>query len=129
MTQYSNSGIPTFLQHAAVTALREGEALVQAQIAQAREGRRIVCEGLGSLPGVELPPPAGAFYAFPRVPAEPNARLLAMRLVDQANVGLAPGTAFGPGGEGFLRLCFARSAADLHEAVRRLAPALTRANA
>ncbi|GJD99532.1 pyridoxal phosphate-dependent aminotransferase [Methylobacterium isbiliense] len=121
---YGTSGIATFLQHAAVTALREGEPLVRAQIAQAREGRRILCEGLGRLPGVALPPPAGAFYAFPQVATEPDARRLALRLVDEANVGVAPGTAFGPGGEGFLRLCFARSAADLQEAVHRLAPVL-----
>ncbi|GJD53535.1 Arginine--pyruvate transaminase AruH [Methylobacterium crusticola] len=121
---YGTSGVATFLQHAAVTALREGEALVAAQIAQAREGRAIVCDALRSVPGVQLPYPPGAFYAFPRVPAEPDARLLAMRLVDEANVGLAPGTAFGPGGEGFLRLCFARSADDLREAMRRMVPAL-----
>ncbi|WP_018263128.1 pyridoxal phosphate-dependent aminotransferase [Methylobacterium sp. WSM2598] len=123
---YGTSGVATFLQHAAVAAIREGGALVAGQIAQAREGRRILVEGLGRLPGVELPPPAGAFYAFPRVPAEPDARRLAMRLVDEANVGVAPGTAFGPGGERFLRLCFARGAADLEEAVRRLAPVLAR---
>jgi bifunctional pyridoxal-dependent enzyme with beta-cystathionase and maltose regulon repressor activities len=58
------------------------------------------------------------------VPAEPDDRRLAKRLVDEANVGLAPGMAFGPGGEGFLRLCFARSAADLTEAMRRMVPVL-----
>jgi aspartate/methionine/tyrosine aminotransferase len=47
-----------------------------------------------------------------------------MRLVDEANVGLAPGSAFGEGGAGYLRLCFARRAEDLEEAVRRLAPVL-----
>ena len=47
-----------------------------------------------------------------------------MRLVDEANVGLAPGTAFGEGGQGYLRLCFARKAEDLEETVRRLAPVL-----
>jgi aspartate/methionine/tyrosine aminotransferase len=48
-----------------------------------------------------------------------------MRLVDEANVGLAPGSAFGEGGEGYLRLCFARKAEDLDEAVRRLSKALS----
>ncbi|MEH3144877.1 MAG: pyridoxal phosphate-dependent aminotransferase [Methylobacterium frigidaeris] len=122
---YSTSGVPTFIQHAAETAIRDGEALVRGQVAQAAEGRRILTEGLGTLPGVALPPPAGAFYAFPRVAHEPDARALALRLVDEANVGVAPGTAFGPGGESFLRLCFARGAAELHEAVRRMSPALS----
>ncbi|MGF3021300.1 pyridoxal phosphate-dependent aminotransferase [Methylobacterium aquaticum] len=122
---YGTSGVATFLQHAAVTAIREGEALVAEQVAQARAGRAIVCEALGAVPGVELPAPAGAFYAFPRVPAEPDDVRLAKRIVDQANVGLAPGSAFGPGGESFLRLCFARSGADLTEAMRRMVPVLT----
>ncbi|RVU21872.1 pyridoxal phosphate-dependent aminotransferase [Methylobacterium oryzihabitans] len=122
---YATSGVATFLQHAAATAIRDGEDLVRRQVAQAREGRRILTEGLGGLPGVDLPPPPGAFYAFPKVNHEPDSRALALRLVDEANVGVAPGTAFGPGGEGFLRLCFARSADDLHEAVRRLSPALS----
>ena len=53
--------------------------------------------------------------------------VLAKRLVDEANVGLAPGRAFGPHGEAFLRLCFARKAEDLEEATARLARAIGQA--
>jgi len=56
---------------------------------------------------------------------EPDARRLALRLVDEANVGLAPGTAFGSGGERFMRLCFARSAEQLAIAMERLAHAIS----
>jgi aspartate/methionine/tyrosine aminotransferase len=55
-----------------------------------------------------------------------DTRQLALRLVDEANVGLAPGTAFGEGAGTHLRLCFARRAEDLEEAVRRMQPALAR---
>ncbi len=99
---YGTSGVATFLQHAAVTAIRDGEALVEEQVAQARTGRAIVCDALSALPGVELPAPPGAFYAFPRVPSEPDDVRLAKRIVDQANVGLAPARPSARR-EGFLR--------------------------
>ena len=124
LVQYSTSGVPAFLQRGAVAALEDGEPFVVEQIARAAAGRRIVVEGLSRLDGVDLPAPPGAFYAFFRVRGANDARALALRLVDEANVGLAPGTAFGPGGEGFQRLCFARAEDDLAEAVRRVARVL-----
>jgi aspartate/methionine/tyrosine aminotransferase len=75
---------------------------------------------------VDLPTPPGAFYGFLRAPGVTDSRALALRLIDEANVGLAPGSAFGAGGEAYLRLCFARKAEDLEEAVRRLGPVLGR---
>jgi aspartate/methionine/tyrosine aminotransferase len=64
--------------------------------------------------------PDGAFYLFFAVDGEADTRRLALQLIDEANVGLAPGTAFGAGAESYLRLCFARNAADVAEATRRL---------
>jgi aspartate/methionine/tyrosine aminotransferase len=122
LIQYSTSGVPVFQQRAGIAALEQGEDFVAQQIARARAGRD-VCAGLAG-GGVSLPPPAGAFYAFLKVRGAGDSRALAMRLVDEANVGLAPGSAFGPGGEGGLRLCFARKADDLVEAVRRMRPVL-----
>ena len=124
LVQYSTSGVPAFLQRGAVAALEEGESFVGEQVARAAAGRRIVVEGLSRVEAVDLPAPPGAFYAFLRVRGANDARALSLRLVDEANVGLAPGTAFGPGGEGFQRLCFARAEADLAEAVRRIAQVL-----
>ena len=124
LIQYSTSGVPAFLQRAAIAALEQGESFVAHQIERARRGREIVCDGLLATGAVELPPPAGAFYAFLKVKGVSDARGLALRLVDEANVGLAPGTAFGDGGQGYLRLCFARKSEDLEEAVRRLAAVL-----
>jgi aspartate/methionine/tyrosine aminotransferase len=124
LIQYSTSGVATFLQRAALVALEQGESFVAHQIARARRGREIVCGGLASTGRVDLPAPPGAFYAFLKVPGVTDSRALALRLIDEANVGLAPGTAFGEGGEAYLRLCFARKADDLEDAVRRLAPVL-----
>ena len=65
--------------------------------------------------------PEAAFYLFCAVDGFPDSRDLAIRLVDEAGVGAAPGAAFGPGGEGHLRLCFARDPAQIAEATRRMA--------
>ena len=73
---------------------------------------------------VEGKPAFRAFYAFFRVTGRADTERLALELIDRANVGLAPGSAFGPGGEAHLRLCFLRREADLGEAVARLARVL-----
>jgi aspartate/methionine/tyrosine aminotransferase len=124
LIQYSTSGSPVFVQRGAVAALDEGEGFVAEQIARAAEGRRIVYEGLKATNRVSLSAPVGAFYQFFSVDGREDSRALALELVDKANVGLAPGLAFGPGGETGLRLCFARKSSDLVEAVARLQKAL-----
>jgi aspartate/methionine/tyrosine aminotransferase len=129
LIQYSTSGVAAFMQRSGVAALDHGESFVAHQIDRARRGRSIVCRGLAACEGIRFAEPAGAFYLFFSVDGVTDTRRLALRLVDEAAVGLAPGTAFGPGGEQYVRLCFARKAGDLDEAVRRLAPILRRAAA
>jgi aspartate/methionine/tyrosine aminotransferase len=124
LIQYNTSGVATFLQHAAVTAVEEGEPFVAALVERCRAGRDLACETMAAWPRVEFARPEGAFYLFFSVAGEPDSRALALRLIEAAGVGLAPGTAFGPGGEGYLRLCFATSADRLSEALDRLAPVL-----
>ena len=75
---------------------------------------------------VRFATPDATFYLFCAVDGEPDSRALALRLVDEAGVGAAPGSAFGPGGEGYLRLCFARAPDEIAEATRRLARWLAR---
>jgi aspartate/methionine/tyrosine aminotransferase len=123
LVQYSTSGTPVFIQRAGVAALEQGEGFVTHQIARARQGREIVGR-LTETGLVDLPPPSGAFYAFLKIRGADDPYKLAIRFIDEANVGLAPGSAFGSGGEGCLRLCFARKAEDLEEAVRRMETAL-----
>jgi aspartate/methionine/tyrosine aminotransferase len=124
LIQYSTSGSPVFIQRAAVAALDEGEGFIAEQIARAAEGRGIIAEGLKTTNRVALSAPAGAFYQFFSVDGRADSRSLAIELVDKANVGLAPGTAFGPGGETGMRLCFARKSSDIVEAVARLQRAI-----
>jgi aspartate/methionine/tyrosine aminotransferase len=120
LIQYSTSGVATFLQRGGVAALDRGESFVADQIARARRGRDIVCQALAPTGRVRFAPVRGAFYLFFSVDGKPDVQRLGLQLVDEANVGLAPGTAFGAGGEGFMRLCFLRSPEQLNEAADRL---------
>jgi aspartate/methionine/tyrosine aminotransferase len=126
LVQYSTSGVATFVQRAAVAALDEGEDFVARQIEIAKRGRDIVMAAARRTNRIEMTPPAGAFYAFFRLQGVENVRKAALDLVDEANVGLAPGTAFGPGGEGYFRLCFARKGEEVEEAMRRIEAWLAR---
>ena len=74
---------------------------------------------------VRFADPDGAFYLFFSVDGETTPASSALRLVDEANVGVAPGSAFGAAGEGFMRLCFARDAGQVREATERLAKWVT----
>jgi aspartate/methionine/tyrosine aminotransferase len=125
LVQYQTSGTPVFIQRAGVAAIEQGEDFLALQIENARRGRDIVGR-LAETGLVALPPPSGAFYAFLRIHGATDSKEIAIRLVDEANVGLAPGSAFGEAGEGYLRLCYARKAEDLEEAVRRITAVLPR---
>jgi aspartate/methionine/tyrosine aminotransferase len=120
LVQYSTSGVPVFVQRAAAAALDEGEAFLADLTQRMRACRDILGEGLAATGRVRFSQPEGAFYLFCSVEGEPDSRRLAFRLVDEAGVGAAPGDAFGPGGEGYLRLCFARAPEEISEATRRL---------
>ena len=126
MIQYSTSGVAAFMQRAAVAAIERGEGFVAHLIERARRGRDICCDALAATGRVRFAQPEGAFYLFFAVDGETDTRRLVMRLIDEASVGLAPGTAFGAGGERFVRLCFARNADQLEAAVGRIAAVLSR---
>ena len=126
LVQYSTSGVAAFLQYGCLTAISEGDSYLKSLVERCRQSRDLVCERLSQLPQVRLSPPQGAFYAFFQVAGEHDSMAFAKRLVDVANVGLAPGSAFGPGGEGFLRLCFAASPTTVGTGVERLVAALRR---
>lgn len=120
LIQYSTSGVPSFSQWGAVAALTEGLTFLQEQVARARKGRDCVLKGLQGLNRVKVLPPDGAFYLFFSIEGVTDTRNFALDLVRQTGVGLAPGTAFGKGGEHHLRLCYARREDHLEEAVRRI---------
>ncbi len=125
MVQYSTSGVPQFSQRACITALETGEDFLVDSVAKARASRDMVCEALASCARVSLAPPEGAFYLFFAVDGVDDSRAFALHLIDEANVGLAPGIAFGAKGERHFRLCFAGSQDRLSQAMERLVPALS----
>ncbi|HBK79295.1 MAG TPA: aspartate aminotransferase [Nitrospinae bacterium] len=120
-----NIAAPTsFVQHAGVTAVRDGEEFVLATVERYRRNRDLVYQRLAALPRVHLARPEGAFYAFFAVDGMTDSVAFAQRLIDEAGVGLAPGRAFGPSGEGRLRLCFAAETQTLSTALDRLSTVL-----
>lgn len=129
LNQYNTTSIPTFVQHAAVTALDEGDGFIRTMVGRCAESRDIMIDGLRRIPGVTVMPPDGAFYLMARIedPAHPGETSLdlAYRLLQDAKVGVAPGTAFGPDGAGMVRICFAVSPDLAREAVARLTAALS----
>jgi len=120
LNQYSTTGVAVFMQRAAVAALDDGEDFVAGQVARAQAGRDTVVSALQATGRARLAVPDGAFYLMFGIDGEDDAHDLALRLVDEAGLGLAPGPAFGPGGEGFLRICYLRSTAELSSAMERL---------
>lgn len=122
MIEFSYSCVPPFLQAGAVAAIRDGEPMVAAMIEHCRRGRDIVCQRLPAIARIEaFRPPEASFYAFFRIAGTEGRTLrFAQDLVRAAKVGVAPGTAFGPTGEGWFRICFAQSPDRLAEAMNRL---------
>ncbi|SHL56406.1 pyridoxal phosphate-dependent aminotransferase [Roseibium suaedae] len=120
LIQYTTSGVAVFSQRGALTGLTKGREFLEEQIARAREGRRITVDGLSAHQRIRFAAPEGAFYFFFGVDGISDTRQLALDLVRETGVGLAPGSAFGAAGEGFLRLCFARRQDHLSDVVGRI---------
>jgi aspartate/methionine/tyrosine aminotransferase len=117
----------TFTQYAGVEALEGPQEGVRKNMNELQEKRDLVVGGLNDIDGVTCSTPKGAFYAFPKVDSfGMGANELADYLLEKANVALLPGTAFGPGGEGYLRICYANSASRLEEGIERIDKALSK---
>ena len=116
---------PPFVQIAGLAALTGPQDTVTTAVARLERRRDWLVDGLNGLPGVRCPRPDGAFYAFPDVRqveerAGLSTRQLAARLLEAYGVAVLPGTDFGPGGAGHLRLSFAVSPANLDLALERM---------
>jgi aspartate/methionine/tyrosine aminotransferase len=113
------------VQLAGVAALEGPRDETDAMLAEFRRRRDVVVPGLNALPGVSCVEPRGAFYAFPNVTGTGlGARELAERLLVEAGVAVLSGTAFGEYGEGYLRLSYANSLANIEEALAAMAAVL-----
>jgi aspartate/methionine/tyrosine aminotransferase len=114
----SNASAP--VQQAGIVALRDGEAYVAELRAHLTARRTQVVDGLSAFDGVYVAAPSGGFFAFFTVDGVTDSAAFALDLLRKTGVALAPGSAFGPGGEQYLRLCFASAEATIAESLDRL---------
>jgi aspartate/methionine/tyrosine aminotransferase len=123
----SNSCTASFTQLAGIAALQGDQTPVGRMVAEFKRRRDLVVEGLNRLPGVSCRSPRGAFYVFPNVKAlqRPSSEV-AEALLNEAGVAVLGGTAFGEYGEGYLRLSYANSEANLRAALERMRPVCAR---
>jgi aspartate/methionine/tyrosine aminotransferase len=126
LIEYNTSCSPTFVQRAAVVAINEGEATIAHTLERYRAARDFLVGELNAIPGVTAAVPKGAMYVFFRVAGVTDSLEFCKRLVREVRLGLAPGSAFGPEGEGFVRWCFAADTDRLADGVGRLRRALGR---
>jgi aspartate aminotransferase len=120
LNEFIISHAPSFAQKAGEIALAEGEEELALMIARLQANRDLCLDALGGVRGVTVPAPEGAFYAFPRVDGLDDSFAFCKRLLEETRVGLAPGVAFGPGGEGSVRICYAAERTVLEPALERL---------
>jgi aspartate/methionine/tyrosine aminotransferase len=125
--QYNSSGTPAFLQRGCVTALDQGEDFIVSQVKKARSNRDLAVRMLGEMSRIRLEPPRGAFYQFFAVDGMEDSTATVLRIIDEAGVGFAPGSTFGPGGEGHLRMCFLRDPGKIETALERFGSWLKKA--
>ena len=120
VVEYNTSCAPDFIQSGAVAALNDGEPSIAALRAELTAARDQVLAALRTLPGVEAPEPEGGMYAFFSIAGRGSSMSIAKDLIARASLGLAPGSAFGPEGEGWLRWCFAARPEKNAEGLARL---------
>jgi hypothetical protein len=120
LNEFIISHAPSFAQKAGETALAEGEPELRRMLERLEENRETCMQALQGVPGVTLPKPDGAFYVFPRIDGLTDSFAFCRRLLEETRVGLAPGVAFGEGGEGSIRICYAAERAILEPAMERL---------
>jgi aspartate aminotransferase len=120
LNEFFVSHAATFAQVAAQTALAEGEEELRRMVEALKAKRDFCVAALREVPGVTVPQPDGAFYVFPRIDGLADSVAFCRRLLIEQRVGLAPGSAFGAGGEGSVRISYAAERSVLEPALERL---------
>jgi aspartate aminotransferase len=121
----SNSCTCSFTQMAGIEALRGPQDSVDAMVKEFRARRDLVVEGLNQIRGFRCHRPAGAFYVFPNISETGmTSKQMENHLMENAGVAVLAGTSFGSDGEGFIRLSYANSQANLKKALERIAAAM-----
>ncbi len=121
INEFVVSHAPSFTQKAGEAALAEGEPELLQMLERLEQNRELCLQTLAGIPGVEVPTPDGAFYVFPRIDGLTDSFAFCRRLLEETRVGIAPGVAFGKGGEGSVRICYAAERSILEPALERLA--------
>jgi len=120
LIEYNTSCAPVFVQRAGIEAVTRGEPVIARTLERFRAGRDLLVSELRKIPRVSVAMPTGAMYAFFKIEGVPDSLAFCKQLVREHGLGLAPGSAFGPEGEGFVRWCFASSPERLADGVTRL---------
>jgi len=126
LIEFNTSCVPVFVQRAGTAALKEGEPVIARTVERFRKARDFLVKELQATDRVSAATPSGTMYAFFKVEGVADTLEFCKRLVREVGLGLAPGSAFGPAGEGFLRWCFASGEARLADGIARLRRALVR---
>ena len=124
LLQFTTTGVATFIQHGAEAAIREGEDFLASFVERCHRARDLACDALGAVPNLSFEKPGGTFYLLFAVDGLTDSKQFVVRALREAKVGLCPGVAFGPGGEGHVRICFGVDPELLEEAMSRLVPFL-----
>jgi aspartate/methionine/tyrosine aminotransferase len=124
LVQINTSGVPHFLQRGAIAALDKGDGFITEMVERCRAGGELVFQRLSAHPRITIARPEGAFYAFFAVEGVKDTMAFCKSMAKDHKVGLAPGEAFGPGGEGNVRLCFASGAERLSKGLDRIEAAI-----
>jgi len=124
LIEYNTSCAPVFVQRAGIVAIREGEPIIARSLHRFRKARDFLVSELEKIEKIRIAVPAGAMYAFFAIEGVTDSLAFCKQLVRSHGLGLAPGSAFGPEGEGFVRWCFAASQDRLAEGIARLRKAL-----
>ena len=115
------ASVPEPMQLAAVSAIYNGEADVARMVEGYDRNRRLIVDGLNRINGFVCPRPRGAFYVFPNIKAfGMTSAECAEYILEKNHVVTSPGSAFGPDGEGYIRICYASSYENVAEALRRM---------
>lgn len=122
---YINTCAPSFVQEAGITALEKAEPDVQEMVKEYQRRRDYIVSAINSIDGLSCRTPGGAFYIFVNIKAlGKTSAEMADYLLDHAKIAAVPGSAFGPQGEGYIRLSYACSYERIVEAMERLKKAV-----
>ena len=120
LNEFIISHAPTFVQKAGEVALRQGDDDIAARSELFQERMAYCYAALSSVKAITVPKPEGAFYLFPRIAGVEDSFAFALDLLKATRVSVAPGNAFGNGGEGSIRICCASDLSILEPAMERL---------